>query len=160
MSSRVIYFHKATEDASTNNYADINTATIAALAGYTVSSPLEILVVGQKRKPDVEQIRYLGGELSSINLMRREFSMEFKPFTYTASNWDVADMETLIDTFFTSEYLWIDLSSWQDATARAVNYHAANKLIPVVVSGYEVAINPDSGTDTLTATITHRWRNV
>lgn len=159
MSSYKLTLYKATEDSSTSDYADILESTISGFAGFN-SLDCEIRLVQEADKLEGENVEYLGGEKSSNTDYRRTYNPIFKQFTYAGSSWDISDMNNITRNFFTSDFLWLGLASWESITAPAENYHSSGKVIPIVLTEYGIESDEKAGLKTLTATFEHRFKGI
>lgn len=158
-----ITFHKSTADASTNNYDEITNSTVDALSGHTSLECKVRIAGGIPYRPEDEQITYLGGEKSSMLQFRRVWEMTFLTASHRASSTNSISNLTDFIQFVTDSakpYLWMDMSAYSTASSRAETWHTAGKYIPIVIDDWSTSINEKEGTETLTATISHRWRNL
>ena len=157
-----VKFYKATEDYSTNNYASIAIATLAGatLDGYTAGSDTPCRIVNLNYNPEIEQTEFLGGEKSSVNQYRRTYELIFLTGSVQDATFDIADMQTLITNYFTSEFLWVSFEAFGDATSRATPYHTTLHVLPVVIDEYSLAYDEKRASAVLTVTLSHRWRNL
>jgi len=157
-----VKFYKATEDYSTNNYAEIAIATLAAatLDGYTVSSDIECRLVNEFPIPEGEQTEFLGGEKDNREMYRRTYELTFLTGTIANSNFDVGNMKALIRDYFRSKFLWVSFEAFSTATAIAETFHTASNVLPITVDDYAMSYDEKRAAAILTCTLGHRWRNL
>ena len=158
-----VTFHRASEDASSGSYATAADAVVDALDGHSEITVQVRLPGGVPYVPEDEQITFLGGERSSIQNYRRTWEMTFLRASHKANSInDVADYEELLLFFLDKDYphFWMDLSAYSTASERATAWHAANTYIPVTLDNWSPSeVDEKSGTEVLTATVSHKWRN-
>ena len=156
-----VKFYKATADYSSNNYASIAISSLTGLTGYTAGSDTPCRLVNLNYEQEGEQTDFLGGEKSSLNQFRRTYELTFLTGTFqNNSTFDIADIETLITTYFTSEFLWVSFEAYSTASSRASTYHTTAHVLPVVVNEYSISYDEKKGAAVLTVSLAHRWRNL
>ena len=157
-----VKFYKASEDYTANNYASVLITSLAAetLTGYTASADIPCRLVNLNYNAESEQVEFLGGEKSSVNQYRRIYELTFLTGTFKDSTFDIADIESLVTTYLTAEFLWVSFESFSTATSRASTYHTTAHVLPVVVDEYSLAYDEKKGAVVLNLTLSHRWRNL
>ena len=157
-----ITFHRASQDTSSGAYDEITDTTVDAFTGHSEIDCQVRIPGGVPHTPEDEQITFLGGEKSPIKNYRRVWEMTFLPAAHqTNTTHDVADLHTFLAFVLHSDYpyLWMDMSAYSTASGRAQTWHTAGKYLPITVDDWSTSINEKQGTETLTVTISHRFRN-
>ena len=156
-----VKFYKSTADYSSNNYASVAASSLSGLTGYAASADIPCRLVNLNYNAESEQIEFLGGEKSSVNQYRRMYELTFLTGTFKDnSTFDIADIESLVTTYLTAEFLWVSFESFSTATSRASTYHTTAHVLPVVVDEYSLAYDEKKGAVVLNLTLSHRWRNL
>lgn len=157
-----IQFHRASADTS-GTYSDVASGTVTALTGYSALTATNVrLPGGVPHVPEDEQITFLGGEKSSVKNYRRVWEMTFLNAAHKTSTInDVDKYEDFLSFVLHANYpyLWMDMSAYSTASGRVNPWHTANTFIPIVIDDWAISVNEKEGTETLTVTISHRWRN-
>lgn len=155
-----VKFYKSTADYSSNNYASVAASSLSSLGGYAASGDIPCRLVNLNYNPENEQTQFLGGEKSSVNQYRRIYELTFLTGSFKDATFDIADIESLITTYFSSEYLWVSFEAFSTATSRASTYHTTAHVLPVVVDEYSISYDEKKGAAVLTVSLSHRWRNL
>lgn len=157
-----VTFHKASADPSSGSYSTITDSTVDGFDDHAELTFEVRLPGGVPHVPEDEQTTFLGGEKSTVKNYRKVWEMTFLSAAHSDNS--VNDIEKYQDflTFVLDgdcPFLWMDMSAYSTASGRAIPWHAANTYIPITVDDWSVAVNEKQGTETLTVTIGHRFRN-
>jgi len=157
-----VTFHRASADSGTSSYDEITDSTVDALTGHSEIDCKVRLAGGVPYTPEDEQITFLGGEKSSVKNYRRVWEFTFLAAAHrTNTTHSVANLNTFLQFVLHADYpyLWMDMSAYSTASGRAATWHTAGKYLPIVIDDWSISIDEKRGTETLTVTISHRFRN-
>lgn len=134
----------------------LNTNRWELIYNATPSLDSSLKITGEHSSPIIvgEEKSYFSGRIRQPRDYRRAWAIESQPISYLAAtypDYDTDDIELLIATFFTADYLWANFY-----TPRLTG----SEYYPVTVRDYSITHNDKAGTKRIKALLAHSFINL